>query len=60
MADRSVTSIQARLMETGARIVRYARFIIFELFAVTATGLMVRTSSRRFNRHTHDRVFRPT
>ena len=42
MADRSVTSLQLKLIKIGARVVRHARAIIFHLAEVAVTGPMVR------------------
>ena len=38
MADWSLTSLQSRLIKTGARVVRHARAITFQLAEVAATG----------------------
>ncbi|SFE91834.1 transposase [Roseivivax sediminis] len=42
MADSSLTSLQLKLIKIGARIVRHARAITFQLAEVTVTGPMVR------------------
>jgi len=50
MADRSLTSLQLKLIKTGARVVRHARAITFQLAEAAVTGPMVRailTASRR-------------
>lgn len=38
MADWSLTSLQSRLIKTGARVVRHARSITFQLAEVVVTG----------------------
>lgn len=38
MADWSLTSLQSRLIKTGARVVRHARAITFQLAEVAVTG----------------------
>lgn len=43
MADWSLTSLQLKLIKIGARVVRHARAIIFQLAEVAVTGPMVRT-----------------
>ena len=43
MADWSLTSLQLKLVKIGARVVRHARAIIFQLAEVAVTGTMVRT-----------------
>lgn len=42
MADWSLTSLQLKLIEIGARIVRHARAITYQLAEVAVTGSMVR------------------
>lgn len=42
MADWSLTSLQLKLIKIGARVVRHARAITFQLAEVVATGSMVR------------------
>jgi hypothetical protein len=42
MADWSLTSIQLKLIKIGARVVRHARAITFQLAEVAVTGPMVR------------------
>jgi hypothetical protein len=42
MADRSLTSLQLKLIKIGARVVRHARAITFQLAEVAVTGAMVR------------------
>ena len=42
MADRSLTSLQLKLIKIGARVVRHARAITFQLAEVAVTGPMVR------------------
>jgi hypothetical protein len=42
MADWSLTSLQLKLIKTGARVVRNARAITFQLAEVAVTGAMVR------------------
>ena len=44
MADWSLTSLQLKLIKIGARIVRHARAIIFQLDEVAVTGPMVRAT----------------
>jgi len=43
MADWSLTSLQLKLMKIGARAVRHARAITFQLAEVAVTGPMVRS-----------------
>jgi len=43
MADWSLTSLQLKLIKIGARVVRHARAITFQLAEVAVTGPMVRT-----------------
>ena len=43
MADWSLTSLQLKLIKIGARVVRHARAITFQLAEVAVTGAMVRT-----------------
>ena len=43
MADWSLTSLQLKLIKIGARVVRHARAITFQLSEVAVTGPMVRT-----------------
>ena len=42
MADWSLTSLQLKLITIGARVVRHARAITFQLSEVAITGPMVR------------------
>ena len=42
MADGSLTSLQLKLIKIGARVVRHARAITFQLAEVAVTGPMVR------------------
>ena len=42
MADWSLTSLQLKLIKMGARVVRHARAITFQLAEVAVTGPMVR------------------
>jgi len=42
MADWSLTSLQLKLIKIGARAVRHARAITFQLAEVAVTGPMVR------------------
>ena len=42
MADWSLTSLQLKLIKIGARVVRHARAITFQLAEVAVTGTMVR------------------
>ena len=42
MADWSLTSLQLKLIKIGARVVRNARAITFQLAEVAVTGPMVR------------------
>jgi hypothetical protein len=41
-ADWSLTSLQSKLIKIGARVVRHARAIAFQLAEVAVTGSMVR------------------
>lgn len=41
MADWSLTSLQLKLIKIGARVVRHARAIIFQLAEVAVSGPMV-------------------
>ncbi len=43
MADWSLTSLQLKLIKIGARVVRHARAITFQLAEVAVTGPMIRT-----------------
>ncbi len=43
MADWLLTSLQLKLIKIGARVVRHARAITFQLAEVAVTGAMVRT-----------------
>jgi hypothetical protein len=43
MADRLLTSLQLKLIKIGARVVRHARAITFQMAEVAVTGAMVRT-----------------
>jgi hypothetical protein len=42
MADWSLTSLQLKLIKIGARVLRHARAITFQLAEVAVTGPMVR------------------
>jgi len=42
MADWSLTSLQMKLIKMGARVVRHARAVTFQLAEVAVTGVMVR------------------
>ena len=42
MADRSLTSLQTRLIKTGARVVRHARATTFQLAEVAVSGALFR------------------
>ncbi|SFC44702.1 hypothetical protein SAMN04488094_10514 [Tropicimonas isoalkanivorans] len=42
MADWSLTNLQLKLIKIGARVVRHARTITFQLAEVAVTGPMVR------------------
>jgi hypothetical protein len=42
MADRSLTSLQLKLIKIAAHVVRHARAITFQLAEVAVTGPMVR------------------
>ena len=42
MADWSLISLQLKLIKIGARVVRHARAITFQLTEVAVTGPMVR------------------
>ncbi len=42
MADWSLTSLQLKLIKTGARVARHARAIPVQLAEVPVTGAMVR------------------
>ena len=42
MADWSLTSLQLKQIKIGARVVRHARAITFQLAQVAVTGPMVR------------------
>ena len=42
MADWSLTSLQLKLIKIGARVVRHARTITFQLAEIAMTGAMVR------------------
>ena len=42
MADRSLTGLQLKLIRIGARVVRHARAITFQLAGIAVTGPMVR------------------
>jgi len=47
MADWSLTSLQLKLIKIGARVVRHARAITFQLAEVAVTGPMVRAILER-------------
>jgi hypothetical protein len=47
MADWSLTSLQLNLIKIGARVVRHARAITFQLAEAAVTGPMVRATIRR-------------
>lgn len=42
MADKSLTSLQLKLIEIGAHVVRHARGITFQMVDVAVTGPMER------------------
>jgi hypothetical protein len=42
MADKSMTSLQLKLIKIGARVVRHVRAIIFQLAEVAVTGPVFR------------------
>ena len=42
MADWSLTSLQLKLIKIGARVVRHARAITFQLAEVAVKGPMIR------------------
>jgi len=42
VADWSLTSLQLKLIKIGARVIRHAGAITFQLAEVAVTGLMVR------------------
>jgi hypothetical protein len=42
MADWSLTSLQLKVIKIGARVVRHARAVTFQLAEVAVTGAMVR------------------
>jgi len=42
MADWSLTSLKLKLIKIGARVVRHARAVTFQLAEVVVTGPMVR------------------
>jgi hypothetical protein len=44
MAQWSLTSLQLKLIKIGARVIRHARAITFQLAEVAVTGPMVRSS----------------
>ena len=44
MADWSLTSLQLKLIKIGARVVRHARTITFQMAEIAVTGAMVRAS----------------
>jgi hypothetical protein len=43
VADRSLTSLQLRLIKIGARVVRHACAITFQLAEIAVTGPMTRS-----------------
>ena len=43
MSDWSLSSLRLKLIKIGARVVRHARAITFQLAEVAVTGPMVRT-----------------
>ena len=43
MADWSLISLHLKLIKSGARVVRHARAITFQLAEAAATGPMIRT-----------------
>ena len=47
MADWSLTSLQLKLIKIGARVVRHARAITFQLAEVAVTGPMVQKGRKR-------------
>ncbi len=44
MADGLLTTLQLKLIKIGARVVRHARAITFQLAEVAVTGAMVRAN----------------
>lgn len=57
MADRSLTSLQLKLIKIGARVVFHARAIAFQLAEVAVTGPTVRgihDCERHLNAHDRD------
>jgi hypothetical protein len=50
MADCSLTSLQLKLIKMGARVVRHARAITFQLTEVAVTGPMVRANLTAIDR----------
>ena len=50
MADWSLTSLQLKLIKIGARVVRHARAITFQLAEVAVTGPMVRANPTSWTR----------
>lgn len=50
MAEWSLTSLQLKLIKIGARVVRQARAITFQLARVAVTGAMVRAILAAINR----------
>jgi hypothetical protein len=58
MADWSLSSLQLKLIKIGARVVRHARAITFQLAEVAVTGPMVRAilaATAAFERHRYAR-----
>jgi hypothetical protein len=58
LADRSLTSLQLKLIKNGARVVRHTRVITFQLAEVVVTGPMVMAIPPRcvaFEHHRHAR-----
>jgi regulation of enolase protein 1 (concanavalin A-like superfamily) len=50
MADWSLTSLQLKLLKIGARVMRHARGITFQLAEVAVTGPIVRAILTRIGR----------
>ena len=55
MADWSLTSLQLKMIKIGARVVRHACAITFQLAELAVTGPMVRAISDAFERYHYAR-----
>ena len=55
IADWSLTSLQTRLIKIGARVVRHARAITFQLAEVAISGDLLNASWRRSSGYVHRR-----